>query len=979
MGLKPIALDELVDDWTLLDSERALVVGKRGSTRLGFAVMLKFYTRHGRFPAGVDELAGEVVEFVGRQVRVPADELAGYAWTGRTIEYHRAQIRRHLGFRECTVEDAGAVQRWLVENVAESDPRYDVVREELLGCLRRWRVEPPSDGRVERIARSAIHAAETGLCARIAERIDTDTAARIESMLAGAGDGDEHGDLLALIKAAPGNVSLESMLAEIEKLEAVRAIGLPAGVFADITPRVLAGWRRRAGIESPSHLRTHPRQLRLTLIAALLDAREREITDALVDLLIATVHRIGARAERKVSQALVGEFKRVSGKETLLFRVAQAAVQRPDETVRQVIYPVVGEDTMRDLVAEYKAAGPTYRRTVQTTLKASYTNHYRRGLIRLLGVLEFSSNNAAHRPVLDALDLIARYARAANLTYYPAGEAVPDHAGLDRDWSELAYRGDGRGRPRVARMAYEIATFQALRDLLRCKEIWVVGAHRWRNPDEDLPADFEQRRHEHYAALRKPLDPTVFIDELRSELRGELAALHQALPGLPFLEIADRGRHGQIKLTALKALPEPTGLQALKRDLRRQWGIVALIDMLKEAILRTGCLRILNDLAGGARMTVETLTERLLLVLFAYGTNTGIRSVAAGEHPHSEDDLRYVRRRFLSAELVRALAIEIANATFDVRDTRIWGQASTTVASDSKHVGAVDQNLLTEWHARYRKPGVLIYWHVETKAMAIHSQLISCSASEVAAMIEGAMRHGTTFDVEGSYTDSHGQSQIGFGITRLLDFELRPRIKQINKTKLYQDERGDRGRYPALVPALTRPIRWPQIAAQYDQMVKYATAIRTGTASTEAILRRFMQANAIHPTYQAMIELGRVQKTIFLCRYLRDRDLQHEIEGGLNVVELWNRGTQIICYGNGGDIPSNHRDEQELTVLCLRLLQTAMIYVNTLMTQSLLAQPGRADQLTAEDRRGLTPMIWAHMTPYGEVRLDMSNRLPLPA
>jgi hypothetical protein len=79
------------------------------------------------------------------------------------------------------------------------------------------------------------------------------------------------------------------------------------------------------------------------------------------------------------------------------------------------------------------------------------------------------------------------------------------------------------------------------------------------------------------------------------------------------------------------------------------------------------------------------------------------------------------------------------------------------------------------------------------------------------------------------------------------------------------------------------------------------------------------------------------------------------------------------------DPGSNHRDEQELTVLCLRLLQTAMIYVNTLMIQSLLAQPGRADQLTAEDRRGLTPMIWAHMTPYGEVRLDMSNRLPLPA
>jgi TnpA family transposase len=333
----------------------------------------------------------------------------------------------------------------------------------------------------------------------------------------------------------------------------------------------------------------------------------------------------------------------------------------------------------------------------------------------------------------------------------------------------------------------------------------------------------------------------------------------------------------------------------------------------------------------------------------------------------------------LTAEVVRSLAIEIANATFAARDTDVWGETSTTVGSDSKHIGAFDQNILTEWHARYRRPGVLIYWHVEKRSMAIHSQLINCSASEVAAMIEGAMRHGTSFDVEGNYTDSHGQSQIGFGITRLLGFELLPRIKQINKARLYQAEPGDRSLYPGLLPALTRPIRWERIAAQYDQMIKYATAIRTGSASTEAILRRFMQANAIHPTYQAMIELGRAQKTIFLCRYLRDRDLQREINEGLNVVESWNRGSQIIFFGKGGDIPSNRRDEQELSVLCLRVLQSALVYINTLMVQYELAQPAWTDVLTVEDKRGLTPLIWAHVSPYGEIRLDMQDRLQLAA
>jgi TnpA family transposase len=126
-----------------------------------------------------------------------------------------------------------------------------------------------------------------------------------------------------------------------------------------------------------------------------------------------------------------------------------------------------------------------------------------------------------------------------------------------------------------------------------------------------------------------------------------------------------------------------------------------------------------------------------------------------------------VRRRFLTAEVARSFAIEIANATFASRDPAIWGETSTTVASDSKHIGTLDQNILTEWHARYRNPGVLIYLHVEKKSLATHSQLTSCSASEVAAMIDGAMRHGTSLDVEGNYTDSHGQSQIAFGLTRL--------------------------------------------------------------------------------------------------------------------------------------------------------------------------------------------------------------------
>ncbi len=147
-------------------------------------------------------------------------------------------------------------------------------------------------------------------------RLSPDASARLAA-LAAAADDDEGEDAepsaLSLIKSVPGNVSLESMLAEIAKLDAVRAARLPDGVFAGVAPKVIAAWRARATVEAPSHLRSHPRPLMLTLLAALVYERQREITDTLADLLISTVHRIGARAERKVTQELVAEFRKVAG------------------------------------------------------------------------------------------------------------------------------------------------------------------------------------------------------------------------------------------------------------------------------------------------------------------------------------------------------------------------------------------------------------------------------------------------------------------------------------------------------------------------------------------------------------------------------------------------------------------------------------------------------------------------------------------
>ena len=102
-----------------------------------------------------------------------------------------------------------------------------------------------------------------------------------------------------------------------------------------------------------------------------------------------------------------------------------------------------------------------------------------------------------------------------------------------------------------------------------------------------------------------------------------------------------------------------------------------------------------------------------LLVVWAFFggviTRMAVLQLTGKEGGGLRESIAYVRRRYLSPETARAMAIEIANATFAARQRSIWGEGSSAVASDSTHFGAWDQNIFTEWHSRYGGRGVLIY------------------------------------------------------------------------------------------------------------------------------------------------------------------------------------------------------------------------------------------------------------------------------
>jgi len=268
-------------------------------------------------------------------------------------------------------------------NVTQEQRGVDRVRVELLARCLAERVEPPTAGRIDRIVRSALHRGEEVLVTRVIARLPEVVHARLLALVAAAADDDtEHDDgdgpaVLSSIRSEPGNVSLNTMLTEIAKLEVVRAVGLPAD---GVRRRRAQGGHGLAGtggggVPEPS---TWPFAGgdgdAAGSAVALPRAGDYRHACGAAD---PTVHRINARAEVRVTKELVKEFKRVTGKENLLFRVAETTVNAGDQLVRDTVFPVASQAVLADLVAEFKSSGPTYQRTVKTTVKGSYTNHYR--------------------------------------------------------------------------------------------------------------------------------------------------------------------------------------------------------------------------------------------------------------------------------------------------------------------------------------------------------------------------------------------------------------------------------------------------------------------------------------------------------------------------------------------------------------------------------------------------------------------------
>lgn len=966
--LTELTTSEIETSFRVGEEERYILSQIRlDRNRLAFGALFLACRALGYIPQTRMEIPPVAIEFVAGQLGIKAEAFKEYRWKGRIWKQQCSRVRKLLGLR---VADKHQLKEWLVEQ------GYFLSRRELMAAAiarcGQLSFELPPEAELRRLVRSSRRTALETFYSQVLSSLDSDTQSRI---LASLDTTESNVSLFDWVKSAAGRPGRASLLEEIKKLEALRSLGIErAAIFPKMPDRFFRLLKNRARAEDAYQMRRHPSARRMTLLAAFFCSRSQEVTDQVVSMFLDVIRKVEKRGEQALNLEMAANLGVNYNSKRLFHSLVKTASEQKSVPAWDLLVKVVGEDKLESILGELSAELIPFDEAKAQRIQQKFRG-YRQMVAPLLQCLRFQASSPKQASLLQGLEMVQKHA-GSKQTFLPAKAVLPRDL-LTKPWRSVVEKDTEKG-VRYSRTGLELCVLSKLEKALKCKEVWVQGAYRFRDPSEDLPIDWESRRAADYQRLELPSEGEQFVARLKKQLTEALEKANQAVhAGRPERAATVRrnadGAKARIYSPKPLAREERTYLKDLKSRVQQRYGMLDLLDILLEADRQVEFSRFFQTSGQRRVLGDEEVRRRLLLVLFSLGTNLGLKRLHAAAGPHcSYDDLRYFLSRFVSIEALRSANIALVNRILAKRNPEIWG-AGTSCASDGKHLAAWDRNPISEWHPHYTGRGVMIYWHVSTNAVCIHSQVKAIRSTDVAPMLHGLVHHDTELQLEGNYVDSHGQSEVAFAFCRLLGFELLPRLKRIRAEKLFLPDAAMASQLQALDGVLGRAIRWERIAEQYDDMVRHAVAIHEAIGPTESILRRFNSNNRTHPTYKALSELGKVEKTLFLCRLLSEERLGAEIHEALNGMESWNSCVDFICFGRKAELQSNDPTMHELSVGAIHLLQNALVLTNTLIVERVLEDPALLAEMEPEDRRALTPLFTSHVNPYGEFDLDLAK------
>ncbi len=920
-GFPEITRAELIRYFTLTSADEGFVgrfLGQRNV--LGASVQLCTLPWLGFVPDDVSSAPPEAVARLAERLGVASAQLRGYGERAQTRTDHLREVLRYAGWRLVGAPEWKQLDEFLIARAMEHDsPKV------LLGSVCEYLIS-------ERVARpGVVLLLEHVAAAR--ERARRETWTLLAPQLADAARRTEldgmlvvdpalGGTPLAWLEAGPTSASPAVVKTELAKLAYLRGLDahtLDLSVLPAQRRRFLAGLGRR--LTAQALARREPER-RYPILLTLLAESVTDVLDEVVLLFDQALSGRESAAQTRLTEQLAERARGGEDRQALLDEILEIALDTgiADEDLGGLMRTQIGMDRMRAAWVARRERLP--RDHGHLALLHASMSYLRQFAPPVLGAVRFAGGPGTEQ-LMAAVEMLCELSTTGTRkvpTGAPTG-FVPTR------WQGYLTTASEAGDVTSYRHYWELCVLLALRDGLRCGDVFVPGSRRYADPTQFLltAQQWQPRRGAYCQLVDKPLDAGEAIAAATAELHTALADLDAQLavgqPGQVRL-----GPDGELIIPPLTAEDVPTEAEALRDELAAMLPRVPLASVLVEVDARTGFTDHLVHAGGKVNRPAE-VKRNLLYVIIAEATNMGLTEMAASAGV-SYDALAWTAEWYFRPD-----TLEAANAAIVGYHHRLPLAAAfdtgTLASSDGQRFPVKGKSITARHLSRYfaRGQGISAYTAVSDQHATLDTKVIAATAPEGHLVLD-AILGNTDPPILEHATDTHGATLANFALFDLVGKQLSPRIRDLGKITLCRP--GPRSefdtRYPHAGPLLSRRLNTQLVSSRWDDLLRVAASVHGGHATAALVVGKLCSPKRQQSTLAAaMKEYGTLRRTLYAVHYLSDETYRRRIGRQLNKGENLHSLRRALAYAHEGALRRRHHEQQTEQMWCLTLATNAIV------------------------------------------------------